>query len=289
MTDDTDNQPIPAPESAQPAADDALFTPLPPDASILDVIDNVCRQVQARRGKPCTFVAIPRILALRASAERAEACKKTMLEQHWQALLDGRIKAMLLALSHEGRSLPVVAMEMPAPMVAGWSYALPRYVEAEGFEEHPEYAGVPFSRLLWDKGEAGRIPELCRKALNYCLPLINRKPAEAFQMVQAQARDARPLVMADQGELQQLPDEPEVAIKAFLDGMEERREMIQKALDRDGMFGMEFNGDLPPDVLAAMKAAFAERHNALAEFGPHPVKRGWFALVATPMGLATGE
>jgi hypothetical protein len=289
MTDDTDNQPMPAPESAQHAADDALCTPLPPDANILDVIDNVCRQVQARRGKPCTFVAIPRILALRASAERAEACKKTMLEQHWQALLDGRITAMLLALPHEGRSLPVVAMEMPAPMVAGWSYALPRYVEAEGFEEHPEYAGVPFSRLLWDKGEAARIPELCRKVLNYCLPLINRKPAEAFQMVQAQAAAARPLDHAGAGELQQLPDEPEVAIKAFLDGMEERREMIQKALDRDGMFGMEFNCEIEPDLLAAMKAAFAERHNALAEFGPHPAKPGWFALVATPMGLATGE
>lgn len=297
MPDDNQDTTPPAEESAQLAAvpepaqaqDEALFTPMGPDASLLDVIDNVCRQVQARRGKPCTFVAIPRVLALRASAERAEVCKKTMLEQHWQALLDGNIKAMLLALPHEGRSIPVIALEMPAPMVAGWSYALPRYVEAEGFEEHHEYTGVPFSRLLWDKGEGSRIPELCRKVLHYCLPLINRKPAEAFQMVTAQAREARPLVTGPQGELQHLPEDPEVAIKAFLAGMDERREAIDKELATKGMIGLEFSGDLPPDLLAVMKAAFAERHNALAEFGPHPAKPGWFALVATPMGLATGE
>lgn len=285
MTDDTTPD---TPADSQPEA----FAPLPGDTPILEVIANVRRQCRAKHGKPAAFVAIPRKLAVAVAGDRATEVRKVILDAHLESLLDGRITVMLLALpadEPDGDPLPVIAMDMPTPMVAAWTHKLPRWVAAEGFEEHPDYAAVPFSRYLWDKGEAVRIPEMCAKLLNYCLDIAKRRPANAFQVVYHQHENARPLKMPHAGDAERLPEDPELAWAAIEAGLDERAGHIRQELDRAGMFGVEFEGDVGDDMAAKLKAAFADKFKALAEYGPHPVKAGWFALVATPMGLATGE
>lgn len=266
------------------------FAPLPGDTPMLEVLATMARQLRAKTGKPPSFLAIPRKLALTVAGERA-AQKRTMLEDGFmRACLDGRLPSILLALPVEpdGPAVPVVALDMPAPLAAAWNWPVPRFAANEGFEEHPVYAACPFSRYLWDKGEGGRIPALTKKLLNWCVSRIQTQAAPVHQPVIGQEAQARPLMMPD-AEAEMLPDDPAVAIAAIEAGLEERREDIRKALDISGMYGMEFNGELPEPILDGLKAAFSAKFQALAEYGPHPAKPGWFALVATPMGLTTGE
>jgi hypothetical protein len=282
MTPDT-----PPPAEASPPA----FTPLPPDTPILAAIADVQAQCLAKWGKPASFIAVPRQLALAVAGDRAAQSQKNIHESHMECLLDGRLKAVLLVLpgAEGGPAVPVIALEMPAPMVAGWTHVLPRYVEAQGLEEHPDYAAVPFSRQLWDSGQGEDIPALCAKLLAYCVDLINRKPAAAYQMVIHQAANARPLVMPKAAEVEDLPADPAIAWAAIESGLDERAEAIKAALAKTGVFGMEFNGDLEDDIKAKLKAAFAERFGCLADYGPHPLKSGWYCLIATPFSVVTGE
>lgn len=283
MTDDTtpDTPAIPEPEA---------FAPLPGDTPMLEVLATLARQLRAKTGKPPSFMAIPRKLALTVAGERA-AQKQTMLEDGFmRACLDGRLPSILLALPVEpdGPAVPIVALDMPAPLAAAWNWPVPRFARNEGFEEHPVYAACPFSRHLWDIGEGRLIPQLTKKLLNWCVARIQTQAASVHQPVIGQERQARPLMMPD-ARAEMLPDDPAVAIAAIEAGLEERREEIRKALDIAGMYGMEFNGELPEPILMGLKYAFSAKFQALAEYGPHPAKPGWFALVATPMGLTTGE
>lgn len=291
MSLETNNCTFPMNDDTTTHTEQPAFAPLPPDTPILAVIADVQAQCLAKYGKPASFIALPRQLALAVAGDRAAQAQKVMHEQNMECLLDGRLKAVLLALpAAEGRpALPVVALDMPAPMVAAWTHVLPRYVENEGFEEHPEYAAVPFSRTLWDAQEFKRIPELCSKILNYCVDIINRKPAAAFQMVIHQAANARPLTMPKAAEAESLPSDPAIAWAAIEAGIDERAAEIKAALAKDGMFGIEFDGDLNDDLKAKLKGAFAAKFAALAEYGPHPFKQGWFSLVATPFGLEVAQ
>jgi hypothetical protein len=266
----------------QPAEE---FHPLPPDTSLLEVLAYMARQCRAKTGKPAAFMAIPRKLALPLAGERAEA-KQTIVEDDFaRACLDGRISALLMAVPVEpdGPAIPVIAIDMPSPRAAAWTRPLPRYAANEGFEEHPVYAACPFSRLLWDKGEGARIPQLTRRILAFCHDHATRHPAPVFQAVMGQHGRARPLVMAAQSEPEALPDDPALAWATIEAGLEEHADMIKASLVKRGVFGMEFDGELSPEIIAKFQTAFAERFKSLAEYGPHPYKPGFFVLAATPM------
>lgn len=283
MTDDTtpDTPALPEPEA---------FAPLPGDTPMLQVLATLARQIRAKTGKPPSFMAIPRKLALTVAGERA-AEKQTMLEDAFmRACLNGRLPAVLLALPVEpdGPAVPIVALEMPVPLAAAWHWPVPRFAVNEGFEEHPVYAACPFSRELWDKGEGMRIPQLTKKVLDWCVSRIQTQAAPVHQPVIGQERQARPL-MAPEMQAEMLPEEIDAAQQAVSICMDERQVEIRKALNVAGMYGIEFDGQLPEPLIECLKKAFAERFQALAEYGPHPLKKGWFAMVATPMGLATGE
>ena len=279
---------MPDTPDTQPAEE---FYPLPPDTSLLDVLAAMARQCRAKHGKPAAFMAIPRKLALPLAGERAEA-KQTIVEDDFaRACLDGRIPALLMAVPVEpdGPAIPVIAIDMPSPLAAAWTRPLPRYAANEGFEEHPVYAACPFSRLLWDKGEGARIPQLTRRILAFCHEHAKRHPAPVFQAVMGQHDRARPLVMAAQSEPEALPDDPALAWATIEAGLEEHAGLIQAELAKKGVYGMEFDGELSPEIIAKFQAAFAERFKALAEYGPHPYKPGYFVLAATPMGLEIGQ
>lgn len=281
MTDDTDTQPTPAAET---------FAPLPGDTPMLTVLATLARQLRAKTGKPPSFMAVPRKLALTVAGERA-AQKQTMLEDGFmRACLDGRLPAILLAVPVEpdGPAVPVVALEMPSPLAAAWTWPVPRFAANEGFEEHPVYAACPFSRYLWDKGEGTRIPQLTKKLLEWCVSRIQTQAAPVHQPVIGQEAQARPLVVST-GEAEPLPDDPAIALAAVEASMEERAAQIAKDLEVRGAIGLEFPGEVHEDVVAGIKRLFADKFKALAEYGPHPVKPGWYCLVATPMGLATGD
>lgn len=261
------------------------FAPLPPETPLLAVLAAMNRQCLAKTGRPAGFMAIPRKLALPLAGERAEQ-KQTIVEDDFaRACLDGRIPALLLAVPVEpdGPAIPVIAIDMPSPLAAAWTTKLPRFAANEGFEEHPVYAGCPFSRLLWDKDEGARIPQLTRKILAYCHDIAKRKPAHAFQPVMGQFERTRPLVMAAQEAPEALPDDPALAWATIELGLEEHASQIEAELAKRAAYGMEFDGELAPEIVAKFQAAFAERFKALAEYGPHPYKPKWFALVATPM------
>lgn len=266
------------------------FHPLPPETPLLEVLANMARQCRAKHGKPATFMAIPRKLALPLAGERAEQMNTIIEDGFARACLDGRIPALLLAVPVEpdGPAIPIIAIDMPSPLAAAWTRQLPRFAEAEGFEAHPVYAACPFSRLLWDKGDGARIPGLTRRILAFCHDYAKHKPAPVFQPVMGQFDRARPLMMADQAEPEALPDDPALAWATIELGLEEHGSQIAAELAKKGAYGMEFDGELDPDIIAKFQAAFAERFKALAEYGPHPYKPGWFALVATPMALETG-
>lgn len=262
-----------------------VFAPLPPETPLLQVLAYMNRQCRAKTGKPAAFFAIPRKLALPLAGERAEA-KFTIVEDDFaRACLDGRISALLLALPVEpdGPAIPVIAIDMPSPLAAAWTRPLPRFAAREGFEEHPVYAACPFSRLLWDKGEGGRIPQLTRRILAFCHDHAQRHPAPVFQPVMGQHDRARPLVMAAQEAPEALPDDPALAWATIEEGLEAHAGLIQTELAKKGVYGMEFDGELDPEIVAKFQAAFAERFKALAEYGPHPYKPGYFVLAATPM------
>ena len=270
--------------------DTDAYSPLPPDAPLLTVLAKLAAQLRAKTGKGPAFCAIPRKLALRLAGERA-AAKQTILDEGFQtACLDARVPTLLLALPVEegGPAVPVVAIDMPAPLAAAWTRPLPRFAAREGFEEHPVYAACPFSRQLWDAGEGVRIPQLCRKVLQFCHVHAQSQAAPAFLPVMEQWQNARPLQGEGQGHAEMLPQDPAIAWAAIEAGLDEHVAMIRAELSRKGAYGMEFDGELAPDLVSKLKAAFAERFRALAEYGPHPYKPGWFALVATPMGLETG-
>jgi hypothetical protein len=267
-----------------------VFHPLPPETPLLQVLAYMNRQCQAKTGKPAAFFAIPRKLALPLAGERAEA-KFTIVEDDFaRACLDGRISALLLALPVEpdGPAIPVIAIDMPSPLAAAWTRPLPRFAAREGFEEHPVYAACPFSRLLWDKGDGARIPQLTRRILAFCHDHAQRQPAPVFQAVIGQHERARPLVMAAQEAPEALPDDPALAWATIEEGLEAHAGLIQAELAKKGVYGMEFDGELSPEIVAKFQAAFAERFKALAEYGPHPYKPGYFVLAATPMGLEAG-
>lgn len=275
---DTDNTP------------EEVFAPLPPETPLLAVLAYMNRQCRAKTGKPAAFMAVPRKLALPLAGERAEA-KLTIVEDDFaRACLDGRISALLLAVPVEpdGPAIPVIAIDMPSPLAAAWTRPLPRFAAREGFEEHPVYAACPFSRLLWDKGEGARIPQLTRRILAFCHDHAQRQPAPVFQAVMGQHERARPLVMAAQEAPEALPDDPALAWATIEEGLETHAGLIQAELAKKGVYGMEFDGELSPEIVAKFQAAFAERFKALAEYGPHPYKPGYFVLAATPMGLETG-
>lgn len=279
---------MPDTDNTQPEAE--VFAPLPPETPLLEVLAYMNRQCRAKTGKPAAFFAIPRKLALPLAGERAEA-KQTIVEDDFaRACLDGRIPVLLLALPVEpdGPAIPVIAIEMASPLAAAWTWPLPRFAAREGFEEHPVYAACPFSRLLWDKGEGARIPQLTRKILAFCHDHAQRQAAPVFQAVMGQHERARPLIMAAQEAPEALPDDPALAWATIEEGLEAHGGLIQAELAKRGVYGMEFDGELAPEIVGKFKAAFAERFRALAEYGPHPYKPGWFALVATPMGLETG-
>lgn len=267
-----------------------VFAPLPPETPLLAVLAYMNRQCRAKTGKPAAFFAIPRKLALPLAGERAEA-KLTIVEDDFaRACLDGRISALLLALPVEpdGPAIPVIAIDMPSPLAAAWTRPLPRFAAREGFEEHPVYAACPFSRLLWDKGEGARIPQLTRRILAFCHDHAQRQPAPVFQAVMGQHDRARPLVMAAQEAPEALPDDPALAWATIEEGLEAHAGLIQAELAKKGVYGMEFDGELSPEIVGKFQAAFAERFKALAEYGPHPYKPGYFVLAATPMGLEMG-
>jgi len=261
------------------------FHPLPPETPLLQVLAYMARQCRAKTGKPAAFMAIPRKLALPLAGERAEA-KMTIVEDDFaRACLDGRIPALLMAVPVEpdGPAIPVIAIDMPSPLAAAWTRPLPRYATNEGFEEHPVYAACPFSRLLWDKGEGARIPQLTRRIMAFCHDHAQRQPAPVFQPCHGQEAAARPLVMAAQAEPEALPDDPALAWATIEEGLEVHAGLIQAELAKKGVYGMEFDGELSPEIVAKFQAAFAERFKALAEYGPHPYKPGFFVLAATPM------
>lgn len=264
--------------------DPDAYSPLPPDAPLLTVLSKLAAQLRAKTGKGPAFCAIPRKLALRLAAERA-AAKQTILDEGFQrACLDARVPALLLALPVEegGPAVPVVAIDMPAPLAAAWTRPLPRFAAHEGFEEHPVYAACPFSRKLWDAQEGGRIPQLCRKVLQFCHEHAQSQPAPVFLPVMEQWQNARPLQGEGQGHAEMLPEDPAIAWAAIEAGLEEHAGMIRQEMSRKGAYGMEFDGELDPGLVGKMKEAFASQFQALAEYGPHPLKPGWFALVATP-------
>jgi hypothetical protein len=97
-----------------------------------------------------------------------------------------------------------------------------------------------------------------------------------------QWQNARPLQGEGQGHAEMLPEDPALAWAAIEAGLEEHGDMIRQELSRKGAYGMEFDGELDPDLVSKFQDAFASRFHALAEYGPHPMKPGWFALVATP-------
>jgi len=303
-----------------------VFAPLPPETPLLAVLAYMNRQCRAKTGKPAAFFAIPRKLALPLAGERAEA-KLTIVEDDFaRACLDGRIPALLMAVPVEkieadvamvdgvkvdnpggwcgrdklgrpiqhvrmmvdGPAIPVIAIDMPSPLAAAWTRPLPRFAAREGFEEHPVYAACPFSRLLWDKGEGARIPQLTRRILAFCHDHAQRQPAPVFQAVMGQHDRARPLVMAAQEAPEALPDDPALAWATIEEGLEAHAGLIQAELAKKGVYGMEFDGELSPEIVGKFQAAFVERFKALAEYGPHPYKPGYFVLAATPMGLETG-
>jgi hypothetical protein len=250
----------------------------------------MARQCRAKHGKPATFMAIPRKLALPLAGERAEQMNTIIEDGFARACLDGRIQSLLLAVPVEpdGPAIPVIAIDMPSPLAAAWTRTLPRFAEREGFEEHPVYAACPFSRLLWDKGDGARLPGLTRRILVFCHDYAMHKPAPVFQPVIGQFDRARPLAMSAQAEPEALPDDPAIAWATIEAGLDAHSSQITAELAKRGAFGMEFDGELAPEIVIKFQAAFAERFKALAEYGPHPYKPGWFALVATPMGLETG-
>jgi len=269
------------------ATPEEVFTPLPPETPLLEVLATMARQCLAKHGKPATFMAIPRKLALRLAGERAEQ-KLTMVEDDFaRACLDGRIPALLLAVPVEpdGPVIPVIAIDMPSPLAAAWTRQLPRFAANEGFEEHPVYAACPFSRLLWDKGEGDRLPGLTRRILYFCHDHAMHKAAPVFQPLWGQDAAARPLMMPAQAEPETLPDDPALVWAAIEAGLEEHGSQIEAELAKRGAYGMEFDGELDPEIVGKFQAAFAERFKALTEYGPHPYKPGCFALVATPMGV----
>ena len=268
-----------------------VFAPLPPETPLLAVLAYMNRQCRAKTGKPAAFMAVPRKLALPLAGERAEA-KLTIIEDGFaRACLDGRIASLLLAVPVEpdGPAIPVIAIEMASPLAAAWTRPVPRFARNEGFEEHPVYAGCPFSRLLWDKGEGGRIPQLTRKILAFCHDVAQRQAAPVFQAVMGQHERARPLVMAAQEAPEALPDDPALAWATIEEGLEAHGGLIQAELAKKGVYGMEFDGPLSEDIVGKFAAAFAERFKALAEYGPHPYKPGYFVLAATPMKLEIGQ
>lgn len=276
------------PDTTTPEAE--VFAPLPPETPLLQVLASMARQCRAKHGKPASFMAIPRKLALPLAGERAQE-KQTIIEDGFaRACLDGRITALLLALPVEpdGQAIPVIAIDMPSPLAAAWTRPLPRFAANEGFEEHPVYAACPFSRLLWDKGEGARIPQLTKKILAFCHDHAQRQPAPVFQPVMGQFERARPLAMPERPEPEALPDDPALAWATIEAGLEEHAAAINAELAKRGAYGIEFDGPLSEEIVGKFQAAFAERFKALAEYGPHPYKPGWFALVATPMGLETG-
>ena len=267
------------------------FHPLPPETPLLAVLAYMNRQCRAKTGKPAAFMAVPRKLALPLAGERAEQ-KQTIVEDDFaRACLDGRISALLLALPVEpdGPAIPIIAIDMPSPLAAAWTRPLPRFAAREGFEEHPVYAACPFSRLLWDKGEGARIPHLTKRILAFCHDHAQRQPAPVFQAVMGQHERARPLVMAAQEAPEALPDDPALAWATIEEGLEAHAGLIQAELTKKGVYGMEFDGELSPEIVGKFQAAFAERFKALAEYGPHPYKPGYFVLAATPMGLEIGQ
>lgn len=268
-----------------------VFAPLPPETPLLQVLASMNRQCRAKTGKPAAFMAVPRKLALPLAGERAQE-KQTIVEDDFaRACLDGRIPALLLAVPVEpdGPAIPVIAIDMPNPLAAAWTWPLPRFAAREGFEEHPVYAGCPFSRLLWDKGEGARIPQLTRRILAFCHDHAQRQAAPVFQPVMGQFEAARPLMMAAQEAPEALPDDPALAWATIEEGLEVHAGLIQAELAKKGVYGMEFDGELSPEIVAKFQAAFAERFKALAEYGPHPYKPGYFVLAATPMGLEIGQ
>jgi hypothetical protein len=262
-----------------------VFAPLPPETPLLTVLATMNRQCRAKTGRPAAFMAIPRKLALPLAGERAEQMNTIIEDGFARACLDGRIPALLLAVPVEpdGPAIPIIAIDMPSPLAAAWTRQLPRYAEAEGFEAHPVYAACPFSRLLWDKGEGARIPGLTRRILAFCHNYAKHKPAPVFQPVMGQFDRARPLMMAAQEAPEALPDDPALAWATIEAGLEEHAAMIKAELAKKGVYGMEFDGELVPEIVGKFRAAFAERFAALAEYGQHPYKAGCFALVATPM------
>lgn len=267
------------------------FHPLPPETPLLTVLATMARQCRAKTGRAPGFIAIPRKLALPLAGERAEQ-KMTIVEDGFaRACLDGRITALLMAVPVEpdGPAIPVLAIDMPSPLAAAWPTKLPRFAENEGFEEHPTYAACPFSRLLWDKDEATRIPQLIRKILAYCHDIAKRKPAPVFQPVMGQHDRARPLAMSAQSEPEALPDDPSMAWATIEAGLDAHGAQINAELAKRGAYGIEFDGELAPDIVGRFQAAFAERFKALIEYGPHPYKPGWYAMVATPISLETGS
>lgn len=276
------------PDTTQPEVE--AFAPLPPETPILTVLATMARQCRAKLGKPPSFMAIPRKLALVLAGERAQE-KQTIIEDGFaRACLDGRIPALLLAVPVEpdGPAIPVIAIDMPSPLAAAWTWPVPRFAANEGFEEHPVYAACPFSRRLWDGGEPERIPQLTKRLLAFCHEHAKSKAAPVFQPVVGQHDRARPLAMPAQAEPEALPDDPALAWATIEAGLDEHGSLIEAELAKRGVYGMEFDGELAPEIVGKFKAAFAERFRALAEYGPHPYKAGWFALVATPMELETG-
>lgn len=258
--------------------------PLPPDAPLLTVLAKLAAHLRAKTGKGPAFCAIPRKLALMLAGERATEMKTILEDDFISACLDARLPAMLLALPVEegGPAIPVVAIDMPAPLAAAWTRPLPRFAEREGFEEHPVYAACPFSRKLWDAQEGGRIPQLCRKVLQFCHEHAQTQPAPAFLAVPGQLEAARPLQGQGIAQPEPLPDDPAIAWATIEAGLEEHGEMIRQELAKKGMYGMEFDGELPTELVSKFQDAFADQFQALAEYGPHPFKPGSFVIVATP-------
>lgn len=255
---------------------------LPPDTPITALLADVARQIRENTNKAPSFFAIPRKLALKLVSERAEALGKPILTPHMETLLDARVPTLLLAmLVEEGQdAVPILAIDMQMPMVAGWTWPLPRFVQVEGFEEHPEYPAMPFSRKLWDGGKGHGIPNLLYRVQKKCVDLAY-KPAPAFATCMDQFNAARPLQQPAPADADRLSDDPAIAIAAIEEGMEERAELIEKTLAETGVFGCEFEAKLHPDVLEKLPELWREKFGAHCEIGPHPKKAGWLALVAT--------
>jgi hypothetical protein len=265
------------------------FAPLPPDTPILDVLATVARQVQVKTGKPASFLAVPRKLAVVIAGDRAAQVGKPLLPSQMQALLDGRLQEVLLVIpGPTGQPLPVVCLPMVAPLAGGWNWPLPRYARDGIVCEHPEYPSLPFSTQMWDNDQKEEIPHRCNKLRQFIADQAKRHATVAHQPVTGQFEAARPLQMPTPAQAERLPEDPMLAWATLEAGLEEKAADIRGSIERKGAFGMEFDGELPEEVLTNLKDSFLAKFQCLVTYGPHPAKEGWFALVATPTTLAYG-